>query len=322
MISTINIECESKDNLSVCIPAKILIDILKTFPEQPVVFNVGKNNTVKITSSTGEYEIAFHSSETYPKLPEINPQSAITVPAEVLYKGIVNTIFATGNDDFRPVMLGVFLQFSPEGLTFVATDAHKLSKYSRKDITSNEAAGFIVPKKPLNVLKAALSGSKADLVIEYNDTHITFKFENRTISCRLIDGKYPNYEAVIPKRNPNKLFVERNQFLSSVKRVSIFSNKTSHMIRLKMAGTELNISAEDIDYSNKGDESITCNYQGEDMQIGFNSKFLIEMLSNLDSDEIQLEMSLPNRAGVLKPVDGIEDSEELLMLVMPVMLSD
>ena len=179
-----------------------------------------------------------------------------------------------------------------------------------------------MPKKPLNILKGILAASDAEVSIEYNDSNATFSFENYVLTCRLIDGKYPNYEAVIPKENPNKLLINRVQFLNSVRRVAIFANKTTHQIRLKIAGTELNISAEDIDYSNKADERLTCDYQGDDMQIGFNSRFLIEMLNNLSSDEIQLEMSMPNRAGILTPVDGLDEGETVTMLVMPVMLSN
>ena len=219
-------------------------------------------------------------------------------------------------------MSGVFFQFSPDGLIFVATDAHKLVKYARTDVKASQVADFIMPKKPLNILKGILAASDAEVKIEYNDANATFSFENYVLTCRLIDGKYPNYEAVIPKENPNKLLINRVQFLSSVRRVAIFANKTTHQIRLKIAGTELNISAEDIDYSNKADERLTCDYQGDDMQIGFNSRFLTEMLNNLTSDEIQLEMSMPNRAGILTPVDGLDDGETVTMLVMPVMLSN
>ena len=218
-------------------------------------------------------------------------------------------------------MSGVFFQFSTEGLTFVATDAHKLVKYSREDISASQAAEFIMPKKPLNLLKSILAGSEEQVTIEYNNSNAKFSFDNTEMVCRLIDGKYPNYEAVIPKENPNKLNIERSQFLNSVRRVSIFSNKTTHQIRLKIAGAELNISAEDIDYSNKAEERLTCDYQGDDMQIGFNSRFLTEMLNNLTSDEVSLEMSMPNRAGILTPTDGLDDGEFVTMLVMPVMLN-
>ena len=247
--------------------------------------------------------------------------SSTTIVGDILATAISKTIFAAGNDDLRPVMSGVFFQFSSDNLTFVATDAHKLVKYTREDAKASQTAEFIMPKKPLNLLKGILAGSEEEVKIEYNDSNAKFSFENTELICRLIDGKYPNYEAVIPKENPNKLTIDRTQFSNSVRRVSIFSNKTTHQVRLKMAGSELNISAEDIDYSNKADERLTCDYQGDDMQIGFNSRFLSEMLNNLNSDSVQLEMSMPNRAGILTPIDGLDEGEQVTMLVMPVMLN-
>ena len=319
MASTLEVESDSEG--SVAIPAKLLLETLKTFPEQPLTFVIEDNNTIEISSNHGKYALAYASADDFPKAISLDSPSTTTLGADILATAISKTIFAAGNDDLRPVMSGVFFQFSTESLTFVATDAHKLVKYSRTDVTANETAEFIMPKKPLNLLKGILAGSDEDVTIEYNDSNAKFSFENSVLICRLIDGKYPNYEAVIPKENPNQLTISRNQFLNSVRRVSIFSNKTTHQIRLKIAGAELNISAEDVDYSNKAEERLTCDYQGDDMQIGFNSRFLSEMLSNLNADDIQLEMSLPNRAGILTPIDGLDEGETVTMLVMPVMLN-
>jgi DNA polymerase III subunit beta len=316
------LEIDSESTGSVAVPAKLLLETLKTFPEQPLTFTVEDNNTIEISSESGKYALAYANGDEFPKAVSLEDPSSTLVPAEVLSTAISKTIFAAGNDDLRPVMSGVFFQFSPQGLTFVATDAHKLVKYARTDVSANQVADFIMPKKPLTILKGILATSNAEVTIEYNDSNATFSFDNYILTCRLIDGKYPNYEAVIPKENPNRLLIGRSQILSSVRRVAIFSNKTTHQIRLKIAGTELNISAEDIDYSNKAEERLTCDYQGDDMQIGFNSRFLTEMLTNLQSDEIQLEMSLPNRAGILTPVDGLDDGETVTMLVMPVMLNN
>ena len=319
MSSTMEVESESEG--SVAIPAKLLLETLKTFPEQPLTFVVENNNTIEISSNYGKYSLAYASADEFPKPISLDNASTTVVSSDILATAISKTIFAAGNDDLRPVMSGVFFQFSSESLTFVATDAHKLVKYSRTDVKANETAEFIMPKKPLNLLKAILAGTDDNVSIEYNDSNAKFSFENSVLICRLIDGKYPNYEAVIPKENPNHLTISRNQFLNSVKRVSIFSNKTTHQIRLKIAGAELNISAEDIDYSNKAEERLTCDYQGDDMQIGFNSRFLSEMLGNLNADNVQLEMSLPNRAGILTPIDGLDEGETVTMLVMPVMLN-
>ena len=316
------LEVESDAEGLIAVPAKLLLDTLKTFPDQPLTFKTEGDSTIEISSDQGKYDMAFFSGDEFPKAVSLPSPSQTVVPAHILGTAISKTIFATGNDDLRPVMSGVFFQFSSQSLTFVATDAHKLVKYSRTDVSANQTAEFIMPKKPLNLLKGILGGSESEVTIEYNDANAKFTFDNVVLVCRLIDGKYPNYEAVIPRENPNKLTVDRASFLNSVRRVSIFSSKTTHQIRLKMAGTELNISAEDLDFANKADERLSCDYQGDDMQIGFNSRFLSEMLNNLGSSEVQLEMSLPNRAGILTPIDGTDEGEQITMLVMPVMLNN
>lgn len=316
------LEVDSDAEGAIAVPARLLLDTLKTFPEQPLTFVVEDNNTVEISSNHGKYALAYADGAEFPKAVEVSNPSTTTLLGDILATAITKTIFAAGNDDLRPVMSGVFFQFSTENLTFVATDAHKLVKYQRNDVSASQVAEFIMPKKPLNLLKGILAGSESEVTIEYNDSNAKFIFDNSELICRLIDGKYPNYEAVIPKENPNQLSISRNQFLSSVRRVSIFSNKTTHQIRLKIAGAELNISAEDVDYSNKAEERLSCSYQGDDMQIGFNSRFLLEMLNNLNSEDVSLEMSLPNRAGILTPVDGLDEGELVTMLVMPVMLNN
>ena len=319
MSTTIDVDSESKGKLA--IPSKLLLDTLKTFPEQPLTFIVLENNIIEINSNHGKYALAYSDGEQFPKTIQLDNPSSTKLSSEVLLKAINNTLFAAGNDDLRPVMSGVFFQLSNNSLTFVATDAHKLVKYTRSDFSASETAEFIMPKKPLNLLKATLSDNADEIKVEYNNSNAKFILDDTLIICRLIDGNYPNYEAVIPKENPNVLTIDRIQFLNSVKRVSIFSNKTTHQIRLKAAGAELNISAEDLDFSNKAEERLTCDYQGDDIQIGFNSRFLLEMLNNLTSSEIKLEMSLPNRAGILKPTSGSVEGESITMLVMPVMLN-
>lgn len=313
------IEIESEDKGVVAIPRRIL-DTLKTLPEQPLTFILKENNTLHINYASGECDLPYTNGEEYPKTEILENTSKTTIPAEALGSAISNTLFATGNDDLRPNMSGVFFQFKNSGLTFVATDAQKLVKYSRTDIKADQETEFIMPKKPLSILKGILDSSDAETIVEYNESNAAFTLNNYKLTCRLIDGKFPSYENVIPKENPNKLLINRNMFLSSVRRASAFSNKTTYQIRLKMAGTELNIYAEDADYSSKAHERLSCDYQGNDLEIGFSSKFLSEMLSNLSSDEISLEMSLPNRAGILTPLDGLSEGENVLMLVMPVSL--
>lgn len=318
---TTTVEAEAKEKGSVAMPAKFLMDILKTFTEQPLTFSIDEKFGVEITSDSGKYKLSGFNGEEFPKIPVIESPSKANIPSEVLSRAINKTIFAAGNDDLRPVMSGVFFQLDKDSVIFAATDAHKLVRFRRTDVKAEKAASFIVPKKPLNLLKNILATTASDVAIEYNENNAFFRFDHFSLVCRLIDGKYPNYEAVIPTENPNKLSVDRSAFANSIKRVSIFANKTTHQVRLKMAGSELTVSAEDVDFSNEANERLTCSYIGEDMEIGFNSRFLLDMLNNLDSNEITIEMSAPNRAGILLPVEKYSESEDLLMLVMPVMLA-
>lgn len=316
------ITVNSESNGKICVPAKLLTDTIKTFPEQPLTIRTkDEENLFEIVSEQGNYSFGLENGEEFPVAPELESPSTVTLQGNVLAEAIGKTLFATGNDELRPVMTGVFFQLGTDRCIFVATDAHKLVKYTRNDIKADETAEFIMPKKPLNLIKNILGSKETEIRIEYNEVNAKFIFENTTLVCRLIDGKYPNYEAVIPKENPNTLTINRSAFLSSIKRVSIFSNKTTYQIKLRLAGNQLQLSAEDIDFSNKADERLTCDYNGSDLIIGFNSRFLSEMLSNLNVEDITLDMSEPNRAGIIKPVDGIEDGEEVLMLVMPVMLN-
>jgi DNA polymerase-3 subunit beta len=317
-----SLEVDSTDEGIIALPARLILDGLKALPEQPVTFiSDEKSGTVEMSSDYGKYSLAFLEGDEFPKLPEMEDVSKTSIAGEILATAINKTLFAAGNDELRPVMSGVFFQFSTNDLTFVATDAHKLVRYRRTDQQSDHTAEFIMPRKPLTILKSILASVGDEVDIHYNEKNARFEFENIVLTCRLIDGKYPNYEAVIPKENPNVMEVDRGTFLSSVKRVAIFSNKTTHQVRLKLAGSELHISAEDIDFSNKAHERLTCNYHGDDMEIGFNSRFLVEMLTNLDSDVINLEMSASNRAGIILPADSLEEGENVLMLVMPVMLN-
>ena len=321
MTSQIEIESTSTDKIA--ISAKLLTDILKTFSEQPLTFIKTDNNTIEISASNGKYSLAYLNGDEFPKQVEILDAHETVINGSDLGNAINSTIFASGTDDLRPVMSGVFFQFNSESLKFVATDAHKLVKFETTEYTASEVSEFIMPKKPLQILKGILQTESSDLTIQHNDSNAKFIFDKSSITCRLIDGKFPNYEAVIPKDNPNVLTIDRQLFLNSARRVSIFSNRTTNQIRLKLAGSSLNISAEDFDFSNKADENLECQYSGDDIQIGFNSKFLIEMLNNLDSDMITLSMSHPNRAGIIRPlIDSGESRESITMLVMPVMLND
>ncbi len=319
---TTKLKVESKDKGMIAIPGRLLLETLKTFNEQPLSFNINeKNHLVEISSDYGKYKVNGQSGDDFPRVPSSDKSNHIEINSDVLLHAINKTIFATGNDDLRPVMSGVFCQMSADNTIFVATDAHRLVRYRRNDVKSKNASSFILPKKPLNLLKNILPQQETKVKIDYNEANAFFSFDNHELICRLIDGRYPNYEAVIPVDNPNVLTIDRVAFLNSIKRVSIFSNKTTYQVKLSIKGSGLSVSAEDVDFANEANERLTCSYDGADMEIAFNARFLADMLSNLDTEEIMLHMSLPNRAGILTPGKQQESAnEDVLMLVMPVMM--
>ncbi|SEL39762.1 DNA polymerase III subunit beta [Parapedobacter koreensis] len=313
---------EAKEEGRVAMPSKILIETLKTLPDQPVAFSVDTQTlAIEISAGDGKYKLSGENADDFPKIPVVDNASSVSMPTSVLAEAINKTIFAVSNDELRPAMSGVLVQFAEQSITFVATDAHKLVRYRRTDIGSPKPTSLILPKKALSLLKSSLPTEDVGVSMEYNSTNAFFKFGSIHLICRLIDERYPDYEAVIPRVNPNRLTLDRHIFLNSLRRVVIFANKTTHQVRLKISGSELNISAEDLDFSNEAHERLSCQFEGEDMEIGFNAKFLVEMLNNLDSEEVVLEMSTPNRAGLLIPAVS-DESEDILMLVMPVMLNN
>ena len=320
----VELQVESKENGSVAIPAKILIDTLKNLPEQPVTFSIDENNyNIEINSDNGRYKLAGENSADFPKVPEISDGYSFTVNANTLALAIGNTIFSTSTDELRPAMTGVFFRLSSNSCTFVSTDGHRLVKYIRTDISGDEVDhDMIIPRKSLNLLKTIIpSDDKNDINIEFNASNAFFSNDNIKLVCRLIDERYPDYENVIPSNNSNSIEVDKTEILSSLKRISIYANKTTNQVRLKVSGSEILISAEDLDFSNEANERISCEHDGDDIEIGFNAKFLIEILSNIHSDKVIFKLSEPNRAGLVLPED-IEDEEDLTMLVMPVMLND
>lgn len=319
---TTKLSVEANESGKICIPAKLLLDVLKNLPDQPLTFTINPEKFgVEISYTNGKSKMVGYEGDDYPKSADITNTNSLIISGEIISEAINKTIFATSTDELRLVMTGVFCQFSSEELIFVATDAHKLVRYSRTDSTASGNSSFVLPKKALNLLKNNLKGDE-DVKVEYNESNAIFTFNDSVLTCRLIDGKYPNYEAVIPKENPNILTIDRQSFLGSIKRVSIFANKTTHQVKLKITGSELAISAEDLDFSNEANERLTCSYEGEDMEIGFNSKFLMEMLNNISSSEIKIKMSQSNRAGILLPASSENENEDILMLVMPVMISN
>ena len=307
----------------VTIPARLLLEIMKNFPDVPITVSVDNNTLgIELIAGEGRYKLVGHKSDEFPQLPVMNDTVAFEIPANVLSVGFEKTVFATGSEEIRPVMSGVLVEMGSDCLTFVATDAHKLVRYRRSDIKTDTPSSFIMPKKPINQLKSILGGMADEAVkVEFNKTNASFVFGDYILVCRLIEGRYPNYDAVIPKVNPNQLVIDRQSFLAAIRRVAVFSSKATHQVRFKIAGQEIMLTAEDLDFANEAKERITCSYTGEDMEIGFNSRFFQEMLGNVESEEVKLEMSAPNRAGILCPVNTEETNEDILMLLMPVMLS-
>ncbi|WP_026994274.1 DNA polymerase III subunit beta [Flectobacillus major] len=319
MITTL--EVESTDTGSIAVPARLLLDTLRGLPDQPITFKVDTDTFgTEIITENGRYKLSGENAIDFPRVPQVSKSLSVEIPADVLGAAIANTIFAVSNDDLRPAMTGVYVQLSGQYTNFVATDGHRLIRYRRSDIQSEQESTMIIPRKALNLLKSSLPSDNTAVTADFSASNAFFSFNNIKMICRLIDERFPDYENAIPQNNPNVLTINRQELLGSLKRISIYSNKTTHQIRLKLLPNDLVISAEDLDYSNEANERLLCDYDGDAMEIGFNAKFLIEMLNNLSSNMIALEMSAPNRAGLIIPAET-KDNEDILMLVMPVMLN-
>lgn len=319
-VMRIQLDIEAKDSGRVCIPAKILLDSLKNIPDQPLSFNIDKNFGIEITSDNGKYKVMGENPDNFPKAPAADDTTTFQLTAAALITSINKTLFAASNDDLRPAMTGVYFELDKKGMQCVATDAHRLVRYKRKDVSCPKTDSFIVPRKPLNLLKSAIPFNEDELTISYNSNHLFVTHGTTQMSCRLIDARFPDYKVVIPTDNPYRLTVNKNDFQSALRRVSIFSNKSTNQVALSISGSELQLAAQDVDFSFEGTERMVCQYNGEDLVIAFNAKFLIEMLSAADSDEVNIELSTPTKAGLIKPVDQ-DENEEMLMLVMPLMLN-
>jgi DNA polymerase III subunit beta len=316
------IDVESKEDGNIAVPARILMETLKNLPEQPVTFSIDHDTySIEISSDNGRYKLAGENATDFPKIPSVNNATVVQMSTEILSSAISNTIFATSNDELRPAMTGVYINLSSTNTTFVATDGHRLIRYRRVDVASQDDASIIIPRKALNLLKSTLPSEIIPVSVEFNSSNAYFNFSNIKMICRLIDERFPDYENVIPVDNPNHMTIDRMEFLSSLRRIAIYANKTTHQVRLKLTGSELQISAEDLDFSNEANERLSCDHGGEDIEIGFNAKFLVEMLNNISSKEVTLKFSAPNRAGLIVPSDK-GANEDILMLVMPVMLNN
>jgi DNA polymerase-3 subunit beta len=319
-VMRIQLDIEARDNGKVCIPSKILMDSLKNIPEQPLTFNIDKSFAIEITSDNGKYKIMGENPDNFPKEPGADETTSFTMTATGLVTAINKTLFAVSNDDLRPAMTGVYFELNKDSIQFVATDAHRLVRYRRTDVKCPRQDSFIVPRKPLNLLKSALPDNEDEISISYNGNHLFVKHGTTQMSCRLIDARFPDYKVVIPADNPYKMVVVKNEFQSALRRVSVFSNKSTNQVALNISGSELQLAAQDVDFSFEGNERMKCQYDGEDITIAFNARFLIEMLNAADSNEVRLELATPTKAGIIKPTE-LDDNEELLMLVMPLMLN-
>ncbi len=308
----------------IAIPAKILTDTLKEFSEIPLTFEIDTTSMmVVIQSESGKFTVMGQNASEFPQVSEIkdDQKQELEIDAEVLLSGINKAIFATAEDELRPVMNGIYMELSPDDTTFVASDAHKLVRYRRTDVTSETNASFILPKKPAGLLKNILPREQNLVKLEFDERNAAFTLTEYKMVCRLVEGNYPSYNSVIPTGNPFKMVIDRVEFYNALRRVSVFSNQASNLVKLALTGNQLTVSAQDIDFSISGTERLNCQYEGDDMEIGFKSTFLIEILANLSTADVVVEMSDPTRAGILLPSSSENESEDILMLLMPMMIN-
>lgn len=309
---------------TIALPARILLDTLKEFSVQPLTFDINLDTmAVVISSENGKFNVVGQNGIDFPALPSINNEKKFdfVISADIMLTGISKTIFATAEDELRPVMGGIFIEASTENITFVASDAHKLVRYQRADAKANDNASFILPKKPASLLKNILPREEGPVTVEFDDKNAFFILSDYKVVCRLVEGNYPNYNSVIPKNNPRKITIDRVEFFNTLKRVSVFSNQASNLVKLQLTGNQIMVSAQDIDFSISAYERIKCQYEGEEIEIGFKSVFLLEILANITSQDVMIELADPTRAGLFLPVISENESEDLLMLLMPMMIN-
>lgn len=309
---------------TIALQARILLDTLKEFPEQPLTFDINTDTmAVVINSENGRFSVVGQNGIDFPVLPVIKTEKrfSFNLPADVLLSGISRTLFATADDELRPVMGGILVEASTEKLTFVASDAHKLVRYQRSDARADDTASFILPKKPASLLKNILPRESGTVSVEFDDRNAFFTLSDYKVVCRLVEGNYPNYNSVIPKSNPRKVRVDRLELYNILRRVSVFSNQASNLVKLQFTPNQITVSAQDVDFSISAYERHKCLYEGDDMEIGFKSVFLIEILSNITSQDVIIELADPTRAGLFLPSETSNEAEDLLMLLMPMMIN-
>ena len=319
-----SVEVESVEGSGkVASAAKLLQETLKEFSEQPLVFTIDENNfAVSMVSQNGTYSFVGVNGNEYPEMPGAEADARqVAMPAPVLQSAIEKTIFATADDELRPVMNGIFFDISEDKVTMVATDAHRLVRYSNMSVAAGVAASFILPKKPANLLKNLLAKAEDEVRVTFGAKNARFEFGSTIVVCRQIEGRFPNYNAVIPQGNQNIVTVDRQTMLNACKRVAVFANNGTAQLRLALSENQIKISAQDIDFSTSAEETISCDYNGTPMAIGFKAPFLIDLLSSIASDDVQLKLADPARAGLILPAEN-EENEDVLMLLMPMLLND
>ena len=323
LITRMKLENTSGDGI-IALPARILLDTLKEFSVQPLAFDINLDTlAVVITSENGKFNVMGQNGIDFPALPSIRKEKKFSfgINADVMLAGINKTLFATADDELRPVMGGIFVEASTDKITFVASDAHKLVRYQRSDSHAEENASFILPKKPASLLRNILPREEGPVTVEFDDKNAFFLLNDYKVVCRLVEGNYPNYNSVIPKNNPRKITIDRVEFYNTLKRVSVFSNQASNLVKLQLKGNQATVSAQDLDFSISAYEKIKCQYEGDDMEIGFKSVFLLEILANIASQDVMIELADPTRAGLFLPGEPENESEDLLMLLMPMMIN-
>jgi DNA polymerase-3 subunit beta len=306
----------------VAVVGKMLLETLKEFPEQPLTFQIDEQNFgLNITSSNGTYSFVGANGMEYPEMPVEDGDNAFTIPSNLLLDAINKTIFCTADDELRPVMNGVFFDLNEEKITMVATDAHRLVRYSSDVVKGAQPVSFILPKKPAQLLRQVLQKDAEDVVVTFGQKNAKIVFGTTVIVCRQIEGRFPNYNAVIPQNNTNKVVVDRQTMVNACKRVAVFANTGTSLLKLALSENSIKISAQDIDFSTSAEETIVCDYAGMPMSIGFKAPFLIEILSNIASQDVVLQLADPARAGLILPSEN-EEGQELLVLLMPMLLND
>ena len=322
LVGTLAVENVEREGL-IAVPVKLMLDSLKEFSEQPLTIEANESTwEIVVSWKSGKLTLPGTSGLSYPNLPELNAETkqSLALDVDTLMVGINKTIFATADDELRPVMNGVYINLEPQSVTFVATDAHKLVKYA-SETAAEATASFILPKKPANLLRGLLPKEDGEITVEFDDKNVLFRLKNQVLICRLIEGNYPNYNAVIPANNPNKVFVDRLELLNAIRRVAVCSNQSTNLIKLDISKGTINLTAQDLDFSVSAQESLPCDYEGEDFVIGFKSTFLIEILSNIETTTVLVELADSTRAGVFKPVYDQQPSNDTLMLLMPMMIN-